>query len=367
MAIRLLFAAENQATLATLDRLLVATRPLLSFDIEVQTALTRAALCDRAAAGMDDVVLLDWGIAEAGTPTLIDELFQCNANLRVVALLPQAHVQYRTSVWTVGACASIPREHMDQEWLASVLCVVHRAMTREARLRAEVDRLVRDRSLHLRRMMEIQEECRRRVARDLHDEVSQSLTAALVQLDTVETLLQQKPEQATTQLVGLRATLGHLHEEVQRVLLDLRPVLLEQKGLMAALSWYGNERLRALGCVVHLSGGNCAPDLPEEVKLTLYRIGQESLSNVARHAAAHHAWLDLHCTGAELVLTVRDDGRGFDAAEATQDSSTLRGVGLLGVQERAWLLGGSVTITSTPGNGATVEVRIPYAGACCIP
>ncbi|MFO7631592.1 MAG: histidine kinase [Caldilinea sp.] len=188
---------------------------------------------------------------------------------------------------------------MDQEWLASVLCMVNRSMLREARLHAEVDRLVRDRSLHLRRMMEIQEECRRRVARDLHDEVSQSLTAALVQLDTVEALLYQQPDRAATQIGGLRTTLGRLHDEVQRVLLDLRPVLLEQKGLMAALAWYGNERLRPLGCTVHLSGGRCAPDLPEEVKLTLYRIGQESLSNVARHAAAQNVWLDLHCTGAD--------------------------------------------------------------------
>lgn len=366
MTIRLLFAADDQATLELFDRLLEATRPLLAFDVEAQHVSSRATLCERAKAGVNDVVLLDWGIAEASTPMLIEEIFRCDADLFVVALLPQSLIQYRTAVWTVGACALIPREHIDPEWLAGVLGVVNRSMLREARLHAEVDRLVHDRSIHLRRMMEIQEECRRRVARDLHDEVSQSLAAALVQLDTIEALLQQEPAQASSQAAGLRSTLRQLHEEVQRVLLDLRPVLLEQKGLMAALAWYGNERLRPLGCAVHLSGGNCAPDLPDAVKLTLYRIGQESLSNVARHAAARNVWLDLHCTGAELVLTVRDDGRGFDAP-TVQDGSALRGLGLLGVRERVWLLDGKVTFTSTPGNGATVEVRIPYTKTCCTP
>lgn len=367
MTIRLVFAAKDSTTTELLDRLLDATRPLLTFDVVAQHVSSPAELCERAVTGMDHVVLLDWGLAEAGTPSLIEKLFHCDATLRVVALLPQSQVQYRTSVWTVGACASIPREQVDQEWLASVLCVVQRAMMREARLHADVARLIHDRSLHLHRMMEIQEECRRRVARDLHDEISQSLTAALVQVDTVEAFLQQAPDQASAPIAGLRTTLSRLHEEVQRVLLDLRPVLLEQKGLMAALAWYGKARLQPLGCAVHLAGGSCAPDLPEAVKLTLYRIGQESLSNVARHAAARNVWIELHCTGAELLLTVRDDGRGFDASTVSPDGSALRGLGLLGVQERAWLLDGKVKFTSTPGNGATVEVRIPYVGTCQTP
>lgn len=152
-----------------------------------------------------------------------------DANLRVVVLLPQAQMQYRMSVWRAGAWASISHESLDSEWLADILCLVKRSMERETKLRHTVEQFSRDRSQQLRRMMEIQEECRRRVVRDLHDEVSQSLTAALVQLDTVEALLHQQPEQAALQIGGLRTTLGRLHEEVQRVLLDLRPILLEQK------------------------------------------------------------------------------------------------------------------------------------------
>ena len=130
MTIRLLFAAEDQAMLTLLDCVLAATRPLLAFNVTVQHAATRTAVCGHAAARADDVILLDWGLAAADTPGLIEDLFRCDADLRVVALLPQDPVQYRSRVWAAGACASIPREHMDQEWLASVLCVVHRALAR---------------------------------------------------------------------------------------------------------------------------------------------------------------------------------------------------------------------------------------------
>ncbi len=139
MTIRILLAAEDQAFLTLLDRVMAATRPLLAFDVDVQHASTRAAVCARAESRADDIILLDWGVADADTPDLIEDLFRCDANLRVVALLPQDPVQYRSRVWAAGACASIPREHMDQEWLASVLCVVHRAMAREARLRSEME------------------------------------------------------------------------------------------------------------------------------------------------------------------------------------------------------------------------------------
>lgn len=219
----------------------------------------------------------------------------------------------------------------------------------------------------LRRVVEAQEECRHRIARDLHDEVSQSLTTALVQVDTVEALLRMQAPETATQLDRLRSTLLHLHEEVQRVLLDLRPVLLEQKGLMSALGWYATERLRPLGVATHLSGGRCAPDLPQAVTLTLYRIGQEALANVARHAVATNVWIDLRCTGTELVLTVRDDGRGFDAGQNGNSAKPLQGVGLLGMQERALLVGGAVSIQAASGQGVTIEVSIPYVGACCTP
>lgn len=219
----------------------------------------------------------------------------------------------------------------------------------------------------LRRVVEAQEECRHRIARDLHDEVSQTLTAALVQVDTVEALLRMQSAETLTHLAALRATLLHLHEEVQRVLLDLRPRVLEQKGLMDALGWYAAERLHPLGVTTHLSGGRCAPDLPQAVTLTLYRIGQEALANVARHAAANNVWLDLHCIGVELVLTVRDDGRGFEVAPNSDNAGALQGVGLLGMRERALLLGGAVSIQAAPNQGVAIEVRIPYVGACCTP
>jgi signal transduction histidine kinase len=215
-------------------------------------------------------------------------------------------------------------------------------------------------------IVEAQEEYRRRMARELHDEVGQSLAAALVQVETLEALLHDSP-QVKPHLTRLRATLERLHEEVQRVVLDLRPTLLEQKGLMSALAWYAQERLGSQGVTVHLSGSLCAAGLPDKVCLALYRIGQEAISNVVRHAAARNVWLDLRCADATLVLSVRDDGRGFDVERVANTDQPLKGVGLVGIRERAKMLDGEATIVSASGAGALVEVRIPYTTANCAP
>jgi DNA-binding NarL/FixJ family response regulator len=180
--IRLIVAAAEEETLTLVAAVLQATHPLLSFEVAAWTTSTRAALLARVDARADDVVLLDWGLAAADTPGLIEDLFQRNPHLRILALLPQPLQPYRSCVWQAGACASIAREHIDQEWLASVLCVIHRALAREASLRAEMETLAR-------RMMEIQAECSH-AARDLRDDVSESLPT-LVKVDTEETPLKQ--------------------------------------------------------------------------------------------------------------------------------------------------------------------------------
>jgi DNA-binding NarL/FixJ family response regulator len=106
--------------------------------LEVTTAAVdaRGPLLGRVDAYADDVIVLDWSLAGPGTPDLVREILGRNPQSRVVALLPEIQRQYRQQVWAAGACSSIPKEHIDQEWLSSILCVMHRAMEREARLRA---------------------------------------------------------------------------------------------------------------------------------------------------------------------------------------------------------------------------------------
>ncbi|MCB0112562.1 MAG: sensor histidine kinase [Caldilineaceae bacterium] len=212
----------------------------------------------------------------------------------------------------------------------------------------------------LQRIMHINEECRRHMARELHDEISQSLSALILQTDTIQLSLGGVPDPIPAVISKFRQELMRLQDEVQRLVLELRPALLEQKGLLHALRWYGRQRLQASGIEFHVTGGQCAPNLSALVRLTLYRIGQEAISNAARHAQASQVWLQITCQEGELYLTVRDNGCGFDSATFLSAPDGLKGLGLLGMQERALLLNGKFKIESSPGRGTCVQVRLPF-------
>ncbi|MCB0109504.1 MAG: hypothetical protein KDE53_26460 [Caldilineaceae bacterium] len=144
MAIRILLAVPTEECLNLLHSLLDEALHLICFDLATTEVRTRQALLDRVDAGLMseaeavDVVLVDWDLAEEATPDLVRELLMRNPRLRVITLLPHHLRQYRELVWEAGACNSMPKEHMDQEWLSSILCVMFRAMQREAKLRAEL-------------------------------------------------------------------------------------------------------------------------------------------------------------------------------------------------------------------------------------
>lgn len=134
MTIRVLCASSDPDSLDLQRSLLDASINLVCFAIEFSAVSSLEALWARVNADLDDVILLDWHLVEAETPDLVRAILHLKPNLRIVALLPQSYRQYRQSVWAAGACGSIPQEHMDQEWLSSILCVMHRAMQREAHL-----------------------------------------------------------------------------------------------------------------------------------------------------------------------------------------------------------------------------------------
>jgi len=228
-----------------------------------------------------------------------------------------------------------------------------------ASLREEVRRLTAQRSALLQRTIMAQDERCRHFARELHDEVCQSLTALSIDLEAIlvagrvtDPALRQKLERAREGIV-------HAVEEAERIILDLRPLLLEDLGLMAALCSYAQQRLASQGVEVHLAEEASAQRLPSYLETTLYRIGQEALTNVARHAGARNVWLDFSCDGRQATLSVRDDGRGFRVEEVMQVRDGRVGLGLLGMRERAALVGGRVEITSRPGLGTSVVVTVP--------
>lgn len=144
MNIRLLLAVPTAECLALLHPLLHEARQLIYFDLVTAEVRTLPALLERVDAGLTDgasavdVILLDWQLVEEETPALVRELLSRNAQLRIITLLPNHLRQYRELVWQAGACNSMPKEYMDQEWLSSILCVMYRAMQRETKLRAEL-------------------------------------------------------------------------------------------------------------------------------------------------------------------------------------------------------------------------------------
>jgi DNA-binding NarL/FixJ family response regulator len=134
MHLRVLLATPDDETLTLMQALLDAALQLVPLTIEIHTARAPEELLRRARLALDDVVLLDWPLSGAESPDLVRAIFCANPHLRVIALLPDRPRQYRQCLWEAGACSSIPKERLDQEWISSALCLMSRAMQREARL-----------------------------------------------------------------------------------------------------------------------------------------------------------------------------------------------------------------------------------------
>jgi two-component system sensor histidine kinase UhpB len=212
-----------------------------------------------------------------------------------------------------------------------------------------LDRLESERRESARQALLVQEAERRRIARELHDEVGQTLTGMILQ---IEGLAASIPDDIRGQLDELRETARHGTEEVRRIARRLRPDALEELGLPSALA----ALIRAFEQQAHIPVlrelEQTVTASPEE-ELVIYRVAQEALTNVARHAAATTVQLRLRDTQEAIVLTVRDDGRGMP--EDASGSSH----GVRGMRERAMLVGATLLIDSRPGTGTAIELSIP--------
>jgi two-component system, NarL family, sensor histidine kinase UhpB len=212
---------------------------------------------------------------------------------------------------------------------------------------AMLERLENERRDSARRAVGAQETERRRVARELHDELGQSLTGVLLQIDQAI----RAPE--TADLEEAREGARRSLDDVRRIARDLRPDTLVELGLPSALNALATRFTRDSGVPVdrHLDHG--LPTLSEDVEVVLYRVAQEALTNVARHAEARHVTLELSCAGATVTLTVDDDGRGVPPYLGHEAR------GITGMRERALLVQGRLRIGRSPGQGTRVRLEIP--------
>jgi signal transduction histidine kinase len=205
-----------------------------------------------------------------------------------------------------------------------------------------------------------QEEERKRLARELHDDTAQALIALRQQVEMAQKRVADDPERAAERLIQVRAMLAETLEGVRRFSRDLRPIYLDDLGLLPALEMLTREADRREKLSVELSVSGSARRLPPDLELVTYRIVQEALHNVVQHAEADQAWVGLRFETERFILSVRDDGLGFEAPDLP-DALARRGhFGLMGIQERAVLYGGKMVIHSAPGEGTELTVHIPY-------
>ncbi len=214
------------------------------------------------------------------------------------------------------------------------------------------------------RLLEVQEAERQHIARELHDEIGQALTALKLTLDTVAGL---RPEQVAARLSETRGQVNELVARVRNLALDLRPAMLDDLGLLPALLWLFERYTVQTGVQVHFEHRGLGRRFTPDIETAAYRIVQEALTNVARYAGVEQvtvrAWSDLAC----VALQVVDQGAGFDAAAALRTAATS---GVAGMRERAVLLGGQLTVESAPGKGTRVSAELPLQetlaeGAVC--
>ena len=231
-----------------------------------------------------------------------------------------------------------------------VVNITDRKRAEEA-LRESEDRL----QILSRRVVDVQEEERRRLARELHDEIGQVLTAIGMNLQAIMAAgVQADPRR----LEECLAIVDRAFLQVRDLALDLRPPMLDDLGLAAALRWLVDRQAQRDGLIVHIVAESKEPALPLELATACYRIAQEALTNVTRHAGARQVWVELQQGEDEVRLVVRDEGVGFDPEEARRPARG-SGLGLLGMEERVRLLGGRIAIESAPGQGTAIRVRFP--------
>ncbi len=211
----------------------------------------------------------------------------------------------------------------------------------------------------LKRLLSAEDQERRRIARELHDETGQSLTTLLVGLRAIGDITGLAEVRSVAK--RLREVAAHTVDDVGRLARGLHPAVLDDKGLVAAMRRHVSDFAKAFGVAIDLRVvGNVPRRMAPLAQSTVYRILQEALTNVARHAQAQRVGIMLKHKKAILEIVIRDDGVGFDPAAALSEAS---GLGLHGMQERVALLGGSVVIESRRGQGTSIRARIPAAPA----
>jgi len=242
--------------------------------------------------------------------------------------------------------------------VASIFRIV-KLETRSELQRIRTERAEQELRVLSQRLVRAQEDERRTISRELHDEVGQTVTALRVELGNLEKLRYASDNLYQEHMADAKGLAEQTLRSVRSLASGLRPSVLDDLGLGPALEWQAREVSRRTGIPVEVSIDGLPENLPEGHRTCLYRVVQEALTNCVRHSDAHHIRVGLQTESGRLSVTVQDDGRGISGNSAHQNPGMTPGIGLLGLEERVRELGGSVAIHSQRGKGTLLRVSVP--------
>jgi signal transduction histidine kinase len=206
------------------------------------------------------------------------------------------------------------------------------------------------------------EEEKRKIARDLHDETSQVLASLSAHLEAAVGTLPAEADKTRANLRKAQALSVMVLDELHKLIYELRPSLLDELGLVAAIGSLADSHLKAAGVKVRFKATGIVRRLPLSTEIALFRVVQEAFNNIVKHAHAHNTDVIVHFKKDSVTIRLKDDGIGFDVQEAISSKDRPRGLGLLGMRERVELMNGSLVIKSSPGQGTKIAVKIPLTG-----
>ncbi len=306
-------------------------------------------------------------VAESGEPIVVEDIATDERVTRQIVresgLHSFASIPLKAKEEIVGVMNVARRDFrpFDERDVQLLLAIGHQVgvAVENARLWEELKEKERVRSELLQKVITAQEEERQRIARELHDEMAQGLTALIMGLGRLEQAVPDMP-MATAGLVdSVKAFASRALNDTRRLILDLRPPVLDDLGLIPAVRMLAESRLEDRGVAVSITTDGMDDNLPAHLKVTIFRVLQEAINNCARHSQAKNVRIRMRADGERLQAWVEDDGVGFDLASTMRSAEGKAAVGILGMKERASLLGGNLEIQTQPGAGTTIMLDIP--------